>query len=115
MAWIRLVNGENKEHVLVVLLKVTALAAVVPGSRRRADGIHAARTRIERRSVVEIGDAVAALELRHFQHLTAVRLRQAQDVLLLDERLDLLDRRANVLDKQLLLACLTVVVFEDAL
>src|SRR5262245_12696745 len=85
---ISLVDGEDQQHVLVVLLQEGSLAAVIPVARRRADGVNTAGLRVQWRGLVQKRNGKATLELRHLDHGAAVRLRQTQDIVFCDEVLD---------------------------
>ena len=82
------VDGENPEHVPVVFLQETIDSVGIPRGRWWADRIVAGGGGVKRRRRGHVGNALAPLELRHFDDLTAVGIRQFENVRLLDETLD---------------------------
>src|SRR5438876_831592 len=99
MARIGFMNRQNLQHVPVVFLEKTLHAFFVPIRWRRTDGVEADGIGIERWRRFEIGQCIASLELGHLDYLTAVRIRQAQDIPFANESLNTINRRSSVLDQ----------------
>src|SRR5438477_3929346 len=97
MSGVSLVNGEDLQHVAVVFFQEAFHALRVPIRRRRTDRVEAGRLRIEWRRGLQISQRIPALELRHFDDLTAIGIGQAKDVMLPDECFDAIHRGAGVL------------------
>ena len=96
MARIGLVDRQHLEHVAVVFLQQAPDPRRVPILGRRADGIETLGGGVQRRGRVHVGRRIAPLELRHFDHLAAIRIGQTQDLVIANEAADPLDRRPGV-------------------
>ena len=94
MAGIRFVDREDLQHVPVVFFQQALDPLRIPILGRGADRIHAPGSRVQRRGGVQVGGRIAPPKLRHLNHLAAIRLRQAEDVVGANELLDAGDGRA---------------------
>ena len=101
VAGVGLVDRQDLQHVAVVFLQQAADACRVPVLGRRADGIETRRGGVQRRGRVHVGRRIPPLELRHFDHLAAVRFGQAQYLVIANEAANALDRRPGVTDQVL--------------
>ena len=91
MSRIRFVNRQNLQHVRIVLFQKTAYAFGTPVGRWRADRVRTDTARIQWQRRIQIGQRISAAEFRHLNHLTAIGIRQSQDVLTSNEILNLTD------------------------
>src|SRR5262249_7074295 len=97
MAWIGFVYCQDLKHVAVVFLEITSDTGGVPVRWRRTNRIVSGRFRVEWWRRVHVSRGVAAFELRHLDNLARIRVRQLQNVIVMDKLLNSRDGQLHVL------------------